>query len=106
MVAALVMFFVYVAALWCVGLLLPPVPAAESVMALSSYISRVGAVGVTATALLLGFGFVNTPYTWIRSFRMKVENGVLRRVRCASAMRVSEELMDECGASERENNSM
>ena len=42
-------------------------------------VGRIGVVGVTAVAILSGFGAVNTPFQWLRYFTPEVNDADLRR---------------------------
>lgn len=64
----LVIWFVYIYLFWKLGDPFPILSPKQGIFSIEQGISRVGVIGVTAMALLSGFGAVNYPYTSMAYF--------------------------------------
>ena len=62
------MLVVYIYLFWKVGDPFPILSPKQGILSIEQGISRIGVIGVTAMALLSGFGAVNYPYTSMACF--------------------------------------
>ena len=61
-------WLVYIYLFWKVGDPFPILSPKQGILSIEQGISRIGVIGVTAMALLSGFGAVNYPYTSMACF--------------------------------------